>query len=170
MLELKDILNLTPLLFIVNITILTNFIGDTLGNKIQTLFSENLLLKHIIVILLIYTTITVIENKISPYNRFKKSIYIWVLYLLLSKNTLRITVILVCLMIILFILEDYINYYKNTNKELEKKLTQISNILKYIILILLILGHIMYINKQKNVFGNSFNLYDLYLSNKSKSI
>ena len=30
MLELKDILNITPLLFILNITILTNFIGDTL--------------------------------------------------------------------------------------------------------------------------------------------
>ena len=38
MLEIKDILNLTPLLLIVNITILTNFIGDTLGHKIQNLF------------------------------------------------------------------------------------------------------------------------------------
>ena len=138
MLDLKDILNLTPLLFIVNISILTNFIGDTLGNKIQTLFTENIILKHIIVILLIYTTITVVDNKVDPYNRFKKTLYIWMLYLLLTKNILRITLILVLLMIVLFILEDYINYYKNTNKNLEKKLTKISNFLKYLILILLI--------------------------------
>ena len=166
MLDLKDILNLTPLLFIVNISILTNFIGDTLGNKIQTLFTENIILKHIIVILLIYTTITVVDNKVDPYNRFKKTLYIWMLYLLLTKNILRITLILVLLMIVLFILEDYINYYKNTNKNLEKKLTKISNFLKYLILILLIIGHIMYINKQKNIFNNDFNLYELYLGNK----
>ena len=166
MLDLKDILNLTPLLFIVNISILTNFIGDTLGNKIQTLFTENIILKHTIVILLIYTTITVVDNKVNPYNRLKKTLYIWMLYLLLTKNILRITVILVFLMIILFILEDYINYYKNTNKNLEKKLTKISNFLKYLILILLVIGHIMYINKQKNIFGNNFNLYELYLGNK----
>ena len=166
MLDLKDILNLTPLLFIVNISILTNFIGDTLGNKIQTLFTENIILKHIIVILLIYTTIAVVDNKVNPYNRLKKTLYIWMLYLLLTKNILRITVILVFLMIILFILEDYINYYKNTNKNLEKKLTKISNFLKYLILILLVIGHIMYINKQKNIFGSDFNLYELYLGNK----
>lgn len=166
MLDLKDILNLTPLLFIVNISILTNFIGDTLGNKIQTLFTENIILKHIIVILLIYTTITVVDNNVDPYNRFKKTLYIWMLYLLLTKNILRITLILVLLMIVLFILEDYINYYKNTNKNLEKKLTKISNFLKYLILILLIIGHIMYINKQKNIFNNDFNLYELYLGNK----
>lgn len=166
MLDLKDILNLTPLLFILNISILTNFIGDTLGNKIQTLFTENIILKHIIVILLIYTTITVIDNKINPYNRFKKTLYIWVLYLLLTKNILRITLILVLLMIVLFMLEDYINYYKYTNKNLEKKLTKISNFLKYLILILLVIGHIIYINKQKNIFGSSFNLYELYLGNK----
>lgn len=166
MLDFKDILNLTPLLFIINISILTNFIGDTLGNKIQTLFTENIILKHIIVILLIYTTITVVDNKINPYNRFKKTLYIWMLYLLLTKNILRITVILVFLMITLFILEDYINYYKNTNKNLEKKLIKITNFLKYLILILLLIGHIIYINKQKNIFGSSFNLYELYLGNK----
>ena len=71
-------------------------------------------------------------------------------------------------MIILFILEDYINYYKNSNKELEKKLINISTFIKYSILILLIIGHIMYINKQRHVFGdNFFSIYNLYLSNKS---
>lgn len=167
MLAFNDILNLTPLLFIVNITILTNFIGDTLGHKIQNLFTENLILKHLIVILLIYTTITVVSNKSNPRNRLIKSLYIWFLYLLLSKNTLRITPIIVFLMIILFILEDYINYYKDTDKKLEKKLINISTFIKYAILILLIIGHIMYINKQKYVFGDNFSMYNLYLGNRS---
>lgn len=169
MLELKDILNITPLLFILNITILTNFIGDTLSHKIQKMFNDNMLLKHLIVILLIYTTITVIDNSMSPINRFKKSIYIWILFVLLTKNTLRMTTILVVMMIVLYIIEDYISYYKdnkNTNKQLQEKLDNISKLLKYVILILLFVGHIMYINKQKNIFGTNFNYYELYLGNK----
>jgi hypothetical protein len=70
-------------------------------------------------------------------------------------------------MIILFILEDYINYYKDTDKKLEKKLINISIFIKYAILILLIIGHIMYINKQKYVFGDNFSMYNLYLGNRS---
>jgi len=166
MLELKDILNITPLLFILNITILTNFIGDTLSHKIQKMFNDNMLLKHIIVILLIYTTITVIDNSLSPINRFKKSIYIWILFVLLTKNTLRMTTILVVMMIVLYIIEDYINYYKDNNKPLQKNLEYLSKLLKYVILILLVVGHIIYINKQKNVFGTNFNYYELYLGNK----
>ena len=166
MLELKDILNITPLLFILNITILTNFIGDTLSHKIQKMFNDNMLLKHIIVILLIYTTITVIDNSLSPINRFKKSIYIWILFVLLTKNTLRMTTILVVMMIVLYIIEDYINYYKDNNKPLQKNLEYVSKLLKYVILILLVVGHIIYINKQKNVFGTNFNYYELYLGNK----
>ena len=166
MLELKDILNITPLLFILNITILTNFIGDTLSHKIQKMFNDNMLLKHLIVILLIYTTITVIDKSMSPLNRFKKSIYIWILFVLLTKNTLRMTTILVVMMIVLYIIEDYIDYYKNTNKKLKNNLEYISKLLKYVILILLVVGHIMYVNKQKNVFGTNFNYYKLYLGNK----
>ena len=66
-------------------------------------------------------------------------------------------------MILLFITEDYINYYKNIkNEERVKQLTQISTYLKYIILILIIIGHVFYLKKQMDVYGKNFNIIKLY--------
>ena len=70
-------------------------------------------------------------------------------------------------MVLLFITEDYINYYTNMkNKERVEKLTKISTALKYIILFLIIIGHILYVLKQKNNFGNDFNIIKLYRGTK----
>ena len=84
MLELKELINLTPLLLIVNISILTNFVGETLGNKMRELFNNNMILKHLIVLLVIYTSLTVLEKDKTPTDRFKQCIYIWILYIIMQ--------------------------------------------------------------------------------------
>lgn len=168
MLDLKNILDLTPLLFVISLSILTNYIGDTMSFKTQELFKNNIMLKHSIIILLIYSTLSVFYKNISPVEKFKKSIIIWIMYLLLVKNTLRIVSLLIILMFFQYILKDYIDYYKNkeNNQKHIHKLEKINKFLEYVIIILLIIGHIMYINKQKNLFKTDFSYYDLYLSNK----
>jgi len=171
MLQLNELINLTPLLLIVNISILTNFVGETLGNKMRQLFKNNMILKHLIVLLVIYTSLTVLEKDKTPTYRFKQCVYIWILYLLLTKNTLRMTSILVLLMIGLYILEDYILHSQKTNnKVIEEKLKKYSIFLKYVILILLVLGHIWYIIKQQSCYGDNFNYYDLYFGYKNENI
>lgn len=168
MLDLKNILDLTPLLFVISLSILTNYIGDTISFKTQELFKNNIMLKHCIIILLIYSTLSIFYKNISPVEKFKKSIITWIMYLLLVKNTLRIVSLLIILMFLQFILKDYIDYYKN--KDSDKKhidtLNKLNDFLEYVIIILLIIGHIMYINKQKDLFKTDFSYYDLYLSNK----
>ena len=47
-------------------------------------------------------------------------------------------------------------------KKSVKQLTKISTYLKYIILILIIIGHILYVIKQSNNFGKDFNIIKLY--------
>jgi prolipoprotein diacylglyceryltransferase len=70
-------------------------------------------------------------------------------------------------MIILFIIEDYKNYYKNIKKnEKIENLNNISTFLKYIILILIIYGHVIYIIKQKNKFSTKFDIFKLYKGDK----
>ena len=171
MLDINKILDITPLLFVLKLSILTNFIGDTMSFKTQELFKNNMLLKHLIIILLIYSTISVLYEDLSPFERIKKTLIIWIMYLLLVKNTLRIVGILVILMFLQFILEDYIKYLKrnnnnNKNNKNLDKLNKLSRLLEYLIIILLVVGHIIYINKQKNLFKSNFNYYDLYLGKK----
>tara|TARA_B100001564_G_scaffold337892_1_gene329206 strand:- start:517 stop:1032 length:516 start_codon:yes stop_codon:yes gene_type:complete len=167
MFDIISFANTTPLLLFLCITILTNFIGDIMGCKIQKIFTQNIILKYCIMLFVIYTTIVLVDKKTSPKEHFIKSIYILILFLLFTKNTFRITTIIIIFMIILFITEDYINYYKNIkNEERIKKLTKISIYLKYIILFLIIVGHILYIIKQKKKFGNDFNIIKLYRGTK----
>ena len=163
MFDIVSFANTTPLLLILCITILTNFIGDIMGCKIQKIFRENIILKYCIILFIIYTTIVLVDKNISPKEHFIKSIYILILFLLFTKNTFRITMIIIICMIILFITEDYINYYINIkNEEKIKQLTKISTYLKYIILILILVGHILYVIKQSNNFGKDFNIIKLY--------
>ena len=167
MFDITSLANATPFLFLLSASILTNFIGDTMGCKIQKIFSKNTLLKYIVILFLIYTTITMIDKNTKPKIHFIKSIYILILFILFTKNTLRMTIVIGLCMILLFIIEDYINYYKNI-KNIEKvnKLNKISMNLKYIILILIIVGHLLYIVKQKKWFGDKFDIFRLYKSEK----
>jgi len=167
MFDITSLANATPFLFLLSASILTNFIGDTMGCKIQKIFSKNTLLKYIVILFLIYTTITMIDKNTKPKTHIIKSIYILILFILFTKNTLRMTVVIGLCMILLFIIEDYINYYKNI-KNIEKvnQLNKISLNLKYIILILIIVGHLLYIVKQKKWFGDKFDIFRLYKSEK----
>tara|TARA_Y100001958_G_C21098623_1_gene449337 strand:+ start:241 stop:756 length:516 start_codon:yes stop_codon:yes gene_type:complete len=167
MFDITSLANTTPFLFLLSASILTNFIGDTMGCKIQKIFSKNTVLKYIVILFLIYTTITIIDKHTNPKEHLIKSIYILFLFILFTKNTLRMTVVIGLCMILLFIIEDYINYYKNIkNTENINKLNKISQSLKYIILALIVVGHILYIIKQKKWFGDKFDIFRLYKSER----
>ena len=167
MIDITKLANTTPFLFLLSATILTNFIGDTLGCKIQKIFSNNSFLKYLVILFLIYTTITIIDKNTTPYEHIIKSIYILILFILFTKNTLRMTILIGICMVVLFIIEDYINYYKNMkNIKNVEKLTKISKYLKNIILVLIVVGHFIYIRKQKNWFGVNFDIVRLYKSER----
>ena len=167
MIDITKLANITPLLFLLSATILTNFIGDTLGCKIQKIFSNNLFLKYLVILFVIFSTITIIDKNTTPNEHLIKSVYILILFILFTKNTLRMTVIIGIFMILLFIIEDYINYYKNIkNIKNVEKLTKISTYFKNIILVLILIGHLLYIRKQKIWFGDKFDIFRLYKSNK----
>jgi len=171
MFDITSFSNAVPFLFILSASVLTNFIGDTMGCKIQKIFSYNPYLKFLVILFLIYTTITLVDKNTSPNEHFIKSLIILLLFILFTKNTLRMTVIIGICMILLFIIEDYKNYYKNNSKnknelKLVEKLEKTSTFIKYLILILIIVGHIMYISKQHKQFGDDFDIFKLYKGSK----
>ena len=125
MFDISSFVNITPFLFILSAGILTNYAEDVIGCKIQNIFNTNPYLKHVVLIFLIYTSLTIFDKKTTPKDHFIKSIFIWILFILFTKNLLRTTVVIYIFMIILFITEDYINYY--TNVKNEEKVKQLKN-------------------------------------------
>ena len=160
---LHELSDLTPLLFILIATILTNFVGDTLGCKFQKIFTFNIFFKHVVIIFLIYSIISVMNKDLDPKIHMIKSLGLWILFILYIKNTFRITIILSVLMIILFIIDNYKSYYlKKNNHDLYKQFDKYSSFVKTLIFVLLIAGHIYYIIKTKKIKGDNFDLFKLY--------
>lgn len=167
MFDIQSLANTTPVLFILSASILTNFVGDTMGCKIQNIFSSNILAKYFIIFFVIYSTITIVDKTENPLNHFVKSLYILILFILFTKNTMKITLLVSLCMISLFIIEDYINFYKKNNKsETVEKLSKISMYIKYGILFLILYGHIIYIIKKRDKLGIEFDLIKLYTGSK----
>ena len=173
----KNTANLIPILFIILFSVFfSGYVSDLMGCKIQNLLNSNIYIKYIIIFFIIYSTISVTNTDDSPTTHFKNSIYLLILFVIFTKNTFRITVIVIAGMFALFIVNDFLNHYKNkqnvennksnNNEKIVKYFENLKNIIQYSIIVLLIYGHIWYILKQKNKFGIKFDIFKLYKGSK----
>lgn len=150
--------------------ILTNFIGNTLGCKIQNLFMNSHLIKYLFIFILIYSTINVIDATHTPKQHFFNSIYIWILFIAFTKNSLKMTYIIMVSMIIMVVTENYLMHYelnKDNYEENDKSIKFIKIVNKFVrstIVFIVFLGHFLYIYKKYNEYGKKFNLKKLYFN------
>ena len=92
----KNTANLIPILFIILFSVFfSGYVSDLMGCKIQNLLNSNIYIKYIIIFFIIYSTISVTNTDDSPATHFKNSIYLLILFVIFTKNTFRITVIVI---------------------------------------------------------------------------
>ena len=162
-------------LFLLLLVTLGQFVEEIFPCKIAKLFSNNMLVKHIVFFMLIYFTINVYnEDTIHPKQLFSSSLIIYLLFLLFTKQSLIFGIFIIILLCIEYIIYNYISFYKNKlekngttdkSKQENKNINDLIDLLKklsviilYIILVLLIIGSISYYNKQKNSYKNNFDI------------
>ena len=166
-----ELLNLITGIFLLILAVSGNFVAETLGCKTQKLLSKNMIAKNIIIILVIYFSIsfTSKDKRNSPLNILMKSLLIWVIFIIFTKMNIVFTFIAFSLLIILLFLKDYIKYYnyylnieKNENKKIEIKnkiniLHLILKILIIIFLIIILIGFSLYFLKQYKDHSKNFS-------------
>ena len=143
-------------LFLLFLVVSGNFIGGLLGCQAQKLLTHNIYAKHFVLLSLIYFTIDLTSDEtLHPMKLFKKTIQLWLFYILFSNIDINFTIIIVILLIILYIVDEYYTYF-NTNKDKEQPPKQLMDNLKliidylgYIIIIILVIGFMIYFLKQK---------------------
>ena len=162
-------------IFLLFMALIGNFLTQILPCNLQTLFNNNMIVKHLILFMLIYFTNHVYhDNIIDPKRLLLFSLIIYFLFLLFSKQSFNFSFIIIVLLCVEYILHSYISFYKNklekneTNDKSKQEnkntndlidlLKKISVIILYIILVLLIIGSISYYNKQKNTYKNNFDI------------
>jgi hypothetical protein len=153
-----------------------NFIAETLGCKSQKLLSENMLAKHVVILFIIYFSLGFAsESNPNPMILLRNSVSIWVLFLLFTKMSLNFNIFVFGLVVLYHFINTYINYYSSLDKKKYKKeidnYNKILYYLKYLIIGLLIVGFVLYFNKQRNEYSKNWSTFKFIFGvNKCKSL
>lgn len=152
--------------FLLYIVMASGFVGDIFGCRVKKILDTNIYVKHISFFLMIYFTIVLTEEKLnSPLDNFYKSLKMWIFYIMLIRLNITFTIIACILLVSLYIIDEYIVYYKSLEDKKEKEKQEIYNhiknipeIFEYIIGIIVIIGFFVYFYKQYKDKGKKFKL------------
>tara|TARA_Y100000591_G_C21627002_1_gene590810 strand:- start:258 stop:770 length:513 start_codon:yes stop_codon:yes gene_type:complete len=138
-------------IFLLFLVVSGNFIGELLGCKTRQIFTNNIYIKHIILIFLIYFTIDLTEEKNEhPIELMKKTIVIWLLFVIGTKTHYKFTYLIIILLFSLYMIDEYELYLKDNKKKYDKDLFKKWELyIQYLILAVLISGFFVYLSKQK---------------------
>ena len=158
-------------LFIVFFSISDNYVGEIMGCKTRQLFMNNMLFKHLSLLCFIYFAVNLTnERSEHPLKTLKKTILLWMVYIIFIRMSTVYLGISISLLMIYFIIEQYKNYLKeNKNSEYTSHLDTldlINNIIEKIIFIPIMIGFYQYYKSEKKILGKQFDLYNFILGHK----
>lgn len=141
-----------------------NFIAETLGCQSQNLLRNNMIAKHIMILFIIYFSLGFAsESNPNPLILLRNSVSIWVLFLLFTKMSLHFNIFVFGLVVLYHFINTYINYYSSLDKKKYKKeienYSKILNYLKYLIIGSLIVGFVLYYNKQRKDYSKNWSTF-----------
>ena len=114
------------------IAISTNFMVETIGYNLRNLLKRNLLIKHVLLLAIIYFSINFANDDTSPLENLKGSLVIWTIYIIFVKIPVFLSITIFALLGITYFCESYITYYnKIANKEYDKKIIILRNVVYY---------------------------------------
>ena len=163
-------LNIMKSVFLLILIMAGSFISDIFGCQSKKILEQNMYVKHIIFIFLIYFTIDFTSGTyLSPFKIVTYTIQLWIFYLMIIRMNIYFTVVVASLLFLLYVTDEYFEYIvKVETEELIKdtdqdKTDEIINSfrskhsylkefvdkLEYLILIITIVGFVSYYLKQK---------------------
>jgi len=151
--------NLVKSLFLLLLAVFGNFLGGTLSCKTQYYANNYMIVKHLLLFMIIYFSNNLfLDANVNPIYGLKISIIIYLIYLIVTKQDIIFTIIFLLLLMFLYIIDNFQNYYEKNNKEIYQKLMYYRNIIKYLLIINLVIGFFIYIIKQLNEYNVNFDI------------
>ena len=151
--------NLVKSLFLLLLAVFGNFVGGTLSCKTQYYANNYMIVKHLLLFMMIYFSNNLfLDENVNPIEGLKISIIIWVIYLVFTKQDIIFTIISLLLLMSIYIIDNFQNYYEKNNKDISDKLLYYRNIVKTIFIINLVIGFLVYLIKQSNEHMADFDI------------
>jgi hypothetical protein len=161
-------------IFLLILAVAGNFVAETLGCKTQKLLSENMLAKHFVIILILYFAIDFTSGQSNtPLDTLKLTLIIYVLFILFTKMSIEFTVIVFLMLALTYVINSYINYYKENDKKnpIIKKLEDTRRLLYISMTGLILLGFGLYFIRQRKDYSKNWSTMKfLFGTRKCKSV
>ena len=150
LLEKNQLTNYITGVFLLVLAISGGFVAETLSCKVQKLLSENMIVKNVVIILILFFVLGLTgDNETPPHSVFIDSLIIWVFILIFNKMNVLFTLISFILMAILLVVKNYYDYYKKNNIEIKTYfLHNIFSTILYANIVVILIGFAIYFRKQ----------------------
>jgi hypothetical protein len=167
--------NFNKSIFLLILAISSNFASDVFGCQAQNITKNNIFARHLLLLFIIYFTISFTENEDiepNPIKFLKSTILIWCAFVIFTKQNITFTTISGLCIMLAYVFDCYIKYYDkkrqnidseeiNTNiyenQEKKEKFTKYRNLAFYGIIVSMSIGFILYFREKKNEYKNNFS-------------
>ena len=155
-----ELASMSKQIFIFYLIISGNFIGNLLSCKTQKLFTENILVRHILGFATLYFFVVFVDpdsESANPTNKIIIAVMLYLLFIISTRCYYPCVFAIICILLLIYIIEQYKTYYnKDENKlKLDKNgllaLKIANNSTKPLVvlnLILLVFGFINYLGRK----------------------
>lgn len=157
-------------IFLIILTIIGTTVENTFSCQTLKMLHRNTFAKQIVIICLIYFTIDFTNDKNRhPLETMKSTLFIWVCYIMMSKQTVYFVIALFIILISIYMINNYKEYLMDEKKdnEMVNTLESYEEYLTYILFTIAIIGFILYFIKEKKEHSRNFKYHKfLFGSNK----
>ena len=133
-------------LFLLFAIFLGNLLYGTIGSQLEDYVEDNIIVKYIIIFIIIYYTVGFTNEISHPFEHFKHSVLLFLLFMMATRNYLYISILSFIFIIINFTINSYIKYYEKNEDDIKrdeiKSLISYSHNLTIIIIIVVFIGFI----------------------------
>jgi hypothetical protein len=149
----KDTLMRASLFLIIAVS--GNFVAETLNCKLQKALTDNVLMKNLVIILLIYCTLDLsIESDPHPATLVLKTIYVWIVFSLFNRTNEYVSVCLFVLFVCYHIGNKMkVYYHKHGYPDLSRRIDQILRVMDVLFVLLFIFGFVIYFAEKRTEYA-----------------
>tara|TARA_B110000879_G_C11148338_1_gene503449 strand:- start:381 stop:887 length:507 start_codon:yes stop_codon:yes gene_type:complete len=136
-----------------------NFFAEILGCNTQQLLSSSMFFKHLLQLISIYISMDIYDSKIEhPITKLKNTLILYSIFLMFNKMNIYFTALVSLLILAIFIINNYIEYYKTIRKD-TTTLEKINKIISNVSLFTILIGFIIYYLDKKGEYTKNWDMY-----------
>jgi hypothetical protein len=149
------------------LTVMGNYVAETLGCSTQKLLNTNRIAKLSVIFFLIYFTLNIaadIDGKqMHPLKELGMAFILWIAFIIFTKTTVLYKIIIFISLCLHYVLGNFNTYYNNINDSTHNDIVKIiDKSIVFIIIITTIVGFIKYILKEKREH-HKFSWYKFFI-------